>query len=135
MEPIYVWSFLAVVVVILAASCIFLGRLVLAQRQKLKTFTDARHQSMLDDLDLATSEQLLGELRKRPGSPYLMLSPIQGEDHQGISIEIHNIPPVPCLQMLHMATNLTFHELKKRGVEIPDLHGGQDEEGEEWKQE
>jgi hypothetical protein len=137
MEPIYVWSLMGTAIAVLAAACIYLGRLVLSQRHKLKTFTTARKQSMMDDLELATSDQLLGELRKRPGAPYLMLSPIQGEDHQGISIEIHNIPPVPCLQMLHMATSLTFHELKKRGVEIPDFPGGPDqecEEGEEWKQ-
>jgi len=141
MDPIYVWSILGTTIIVLAASCAYLGRLSLSQRHKLKEFTTARRHSIMEDLELATGEQLLGELRKRPGSPYLMLSPIQDADSSGLIIEIHNIPPIPCLQMLHMATSLTFHELKKRGVEIPDFPGGgpdqddqDDQDGEEWKQ-
>lgn len=136
MQPIYAWSLLGTVIAVLSAACIFLGRLVLSQRHKLSTFNTARKQSIMDDLELATSDQLLEELRKRPGAPYLMLSPINGEDHQGLSIEVHNIPPVPCFHMLHLATTLTFRELKKRGVDLPDFPpAGSPEEGEEWKQE
>lgn len=133
MEPIYAWYLMGTVIAVLAVICLTLGRMALSQRHKLKAINVARKQSMMDDLELATGEQLLGELRSRTGSPYMMISPIQGDDHQGLSLEIHNIAPVPCLQMLHMATNLTFHELKKRGVEIPDFPGMPSEEGEEWK--
>ena len=136
-EPVYVWSLLGLVIVTLSAVCIFLGRSLLFLNVKLKEFQNIRTQSILDDLELATSDQLLNELRTRNGAPFLLLSPKQNEDFSSISIEIHNIEPVSSLQMLHLATALTFHELKKRGVEIPDLpgQGSQDnQEGEEWKQ-
>lgn len=140
MDPIHIVALGGIAV--LAIVCVVLGWLVRSQRHKLNAFIVARKQSILDDLELATGEQLLGELRKRSGTPYLMLSPIYSEDHQGLSIEVHNIQPIPCFHMLHMATNLTFLELKKRGVELPDFpggpdgpdfSGGSDQDGEDWK--
>lgn len=136
MEPVYVWSLLAVIIVILSASCFFLGRSLISHRHKLKDFQKLKNQSILDDLELATSDQLLNELRTRKGKPFLMLSPMQGEDFSALSIEIHGIEPVSCFQMLQLATALTFQELRKRGVEIPDFNPGSNlgNEGEEWKQ-
>lgn len=137
MNPIYIWSALAVTFVVLTASTIILGYKCMVYRNRHKAHLDQRKKGVLDDLELATSDQLLNELRRRSGCPYLMLSPIEGEDHKGISIEIHNIPPVPCLQMLHIATAMTFKQLKAQGVDLPEMPfpfgGGEDQEGEEWK--
>ena len=71
---------------------------------------------MLVDLDLATSEQLIKELRKRPGSPYLMISRVDNENQQGINIEVHNIHPQQCFSMLHNATGFILNEMKNRGI-------------------
>lgn len=132
MNPLYVWAALAGVILILAISCVFLAYLVFNYRHNHKAHIQQRRQNMLEDLELATSDQLLAELRKRPGVPYLMLSPIEEADHKGMNIEIHNISPIPCLQMLHIATALTFRELKARGVDLPDSPFPPPE-GEEWK--
>ena len=132
MNPLYVWGALADVILILAISCVALSYLVFNYRHKHKAHLQQRRQNMLEDLELATSDQLLGELRKRPGVPYLLLSPIEEADHKGMNIEIHNISPIPCLQMLYIATALTFRELKARGVDLPD-NPFPPPEGEEWK--
>jgi hypothetical protein len=130
MEPIYVWGLLAIAQVISAGVIFYLSNVIFSQNRKIKEFNEARKKSMLDDLELATSEQLLTELRKRSGLAYLLVMPVNNEDKQGITIDIHNIPPVPCFHMLRLATSFTFHELKSHGVEIPD---SEEEEGESWK--
>lgn len=140
MESIYVWSLLAIIIATLTVSFVCFGRIIIGQRHKIKAL---RQQSMLEDLELATSEQLLSELRRRNGQPYVLLSPMHNEDSHGITIEVHNISPIPCFHMLHMATGLTFQALKNRGVEIPDFddngfddngfYGDIHDEGEEWK--
>lgn len=132
MNPIILWSIMAGVIVVLAGVSVFLAYKVLEYRNNHKANVLHRREGLLEDLELATSDQLLTELRKRPGVPYLMLSPIEGEEHKGMSIEIHNIPPIPCLQMLHIATALTFRELKARGMEVPDFEPPP-VEGDEWK--
>jgi hypothetical protein len=89
--------------------------------QKYNELLNKRATSMLEDLDLATSEQLVEQLRKRPGFPYLMLKLVENDDYQGIILEVHNVKPGACVAMLHMATTLTFKELKSRGMDVPDL--------------
>jgi hypothetical protein len=137
MNPLIIWGIMAGVILILSVTCAFFGYKLMIYRSIHKAnvaIVESRHQQLEENLELATSEQLLGELRKRPGVPYLMISPVQGEDHQGVSIEIHNIPPVPCLQMLHVATAMTFKTLKERGVPLPDFpFTPPTVEGDEWK--
>lgn len=79
--------------------------------------------SLVEDLELATSEQLMGELRRRPSHPYILLMPIKSQNHQGLSVEIHGVPPVMSLAVLRMATMVTTKELQERGVEIPEEMG------------
>ena len=139
MNPLYIWMPMIVAIVALSVTCVILSRIVFKYRHDHKVHVQHRKQNMLEDLELATSEQLMGELRKRTGFPYLLLSPIENEDNKGISIEIHNIQPIPCLQMLTIATSMTAHELKRNGVELPDgfpgfMPEGSEEDGEEWKQ-
>lgn len=77
--------------------------------------------SLLEDLELATSDQLMGELRRRPSHPYILLMPIKSQDHQGLSVEIHGVPPAMSIAVLRMATMVTTKELQERGVEIPEM--------------
>lgn len=122
LDPIfYMWGILACVIVLLGVSTTFLGYMVFYYRNRHKAHLDHHRQNMMEDLELATSSQLLAELRKRPGCPYLLLIPVEQEHAKGMSIEVHNVPPVPCLSMLHMATSITMRELKSRGVEIPEF--------------
>lgn len=138
MSPVYIWASLATVIAILGATVIVLGRIVFKYRHDHKVHLERRNQSMFEDLELATSDQLLAELRKRTAFPYLLLSPIENDDNKGISIEIHNIPPIPCLQMLSFAASMTAIELRKNGVDVPDSFfpspQEENDDGEEWKQ-
>lgn len=128
-----VWCSLSATIVLLAFACVFFAKKSLKFRRELVAIQDLRKTNLLNDLELATSDQLLQELRNRPGSPYLMLVPIYDADTQGLSMEIHNVSPPQCLILLKVAASLTFSELKKRGIDIPDFPMDSSEEGEEWK--
>lgn len=73
-----------------------------------------------ENLELATAEQLLVELRKRKNSPFILLCPIQEKDYNGISIESHSFNSSACLAMLHLAREITLQNMKRKG-ENPHL--------------
>lgn len=135
-QSIYVWVLLASILAISTGVIVYLGNKILSQNRKIEEFNKTRSLSLEEDLELATSDQLLAELRKRSGIPYLLVLPISKDDTQGISIEVHNIPPIPCLHLLRLATELTFNELKTRGLNVNELNNPDDfenSEGEDWK--
>ena len=102
-------------------------------RTKFENLSQLKNANMLVDLDLATSEQLVKELRKRPGNPYLMISKVDNENQAGLNIEVHNIPsPQQCFSMLHSATGYLLNEMKSRGI-LPSMPDSEDMEGESWK--
>lgn len=68
-----------------------------------------------ESLDLATSHQLLKELRKRKTPPFILLSPIQEKDYNGISIESHGMNPFASLAMLHLAKEIATQNMKRKG--------------------
>lgn len=106
-----------------SVSLVVVGLLVFAWKQK-KKIAELNKQfqaSLVEDLELATSEQLFTELRKRPSHPYILLMPLKSENHQGISVEVHGVPPAMSLLVLKMATMVTTKELQDRGVEIPEF--------------
>jgi hypothetical protein len=74
-----------------------------------------------ENLEFATTEQLFGEMRKRQSIPYVLLMPINKEDHSGLTIEIHNMPPAMSLSMMKMATVVTAKEMKQRGVDLSEV--------------
>ena len=77
--------------------------------------------SLEETLDLATSEQLLKELRGRQGVPYILLLPIKEKDFNGITIESHCINQVSCFAMLHLAKAIAAQNFRNSGVEPPKL--------------
>lgn len=81
-----------------------------------------KNRDVLEDLEFATTDQLFNELRHRSGKPFVLLSPIATDDQEGLNIEVHSIPPIPCLQILSLAANLTYKELKYRGIEVPEAN-------------
>lgn len=106
--------------VILSAACIVLSILLYRQSDRLRKIMTKKKESLLEDLELATSEQLLGELRKRP-FPYILIRPVEEQHMQGLNVEINGIPPVPTLCMLQTSAALTLKQLKERGYEIPEF--------------
>lgn len=74
-----------------------------------------------ETLELATSEQLIKELRVRKNMPFVLLLPIKEKDYNGITIESHCINPISCFAMLHLAKAITAQNFKKNGTEPPKL--------------
>jgi hypothetical protein len=88
-----------------------------------------RKRNVLEDLDFATTEQLLDEFRSRPNNSYIILMPVKNNDEQGIKIECNKFTPFDGVSMLHLATNLMYREMKKSGIPTPELPPMADEEG------
>lgn len=85
--------------------------------------------SLTESLELATTEQLQTETRKR-SFPYIVLCPISEETRSGLTIEVHNVTPSAALGMLKMATMITTKEMKQHGVEMPELPDFMDDDDE-----
>jgi hypothetical protein len=77
-------------------------------------FTQKKSEELLVDLELATSDQLLNELKNRPMCPFLLVRP----QEQGVMVESHNIPPVPTAQMLTFAAFIVQKQLTSQGIDF-----------------
>lgn len=95
--------------------------LVLDYRNRWLISLHKQQQNLLVDLDLATTDQLREELRKRPVN-YLLITPLDTNDdeHIHLNIESKGIPPVSCANILRVAAAMTIRELKKQGIQIAD---------------
>jgi hypothetical protein len=94
----------------------------------LKKIKAARSRNVLEDLDFATTEQLLDEFRSRPNNSYIILLPLKNNDEQGIKIECNKFTPFDGVSMLHLATSLMYREMKNRGIQTPEFPPMMDEE-------
>lgn len=77
-------------------------------------FATKKNEELLVDLELATTDQLLHELKKRPMCPFLLVRP----QEQGVTVESHNIPPVPTAQMLTFAAFIVQKQLTSQGIDF-----------------
>jgi hypothetical protein len=98
-----------------------LGVLAYRYRRMYLASYDRQKQNLLCDLELATSDQLLEEIRKRPLS-YILLMPVNNmeEGSFGLKVEAHCIDPVPMCGILKMAGAIAQKELERQGIELPD---------------
>jgi len=72
------------------------------------------------DLELATTEQILGELRKRPQPPFVLLLPKFEPLGMDLDVEVHNLPPHIALGLLKMAHKLAAKQ-HGQGVDQADI--------------
>jgi hypothetical protein len=84
-------------------------------------------QALLEDLEIATRDQLLQEFRKRPNNLYILLRPIINKNEQGLKIEINGFSPYDGISLLHLATTVVFREMKNKGMSLPELPSFKDE--------
>jgi len=101
----------------------YLLQLLVKSKKEASKLKKQLQMSLPEDLELATSEQLMDELRRRPQMKYILIMPIKSKDQQGLSVEIHGVPPDVSVAVLQAATFVTTKELRDRGHEIPDMPG------------
>jgi hypothetical protein len=109
------------ILVLTTGSTLFLGNLLLKYRFENKEHIEARKKGMLEDLDLATFDQLLEELRKRR-NPVIMVLPVNDDYSIGFNLVVHNIDEKNSLKMLHVASAMSAHALKERGDDPPGFN-------------
>lgn len=80
-----------------------------------------KNQGVLEDLEYATTDQLLKEFRSRPDNTYLMMKAIDTKTIQGVKIELNRLTPYDSITMLHLAMNLLTREMKNKGMDVPEL--------------
>lgn len=66
----------------------------------------ARKDPLQLDLELATSEQLLAELKKRPKVQYMLFLPRFDPTGVALQVEVHNIPPRIVPSLLRLAQSM-----------------------------
>jgi|FreactcultureFD7_1027221.scaffolds.fasta_scaffold00935_6 hypothetical protein len=109
------------ILVLTTGSTLFLGNLLLKYRFENKEHIEARKKGMLEDLDLATFDQLLEELRKRR-NPVIMVLPVNDDYSIGFNLVVHNIDEKNSLKMLYVASAMSAHALKERGDDLPGFN-------------
>jgi hypothetical protein len=107
--------------VILSILLFILFVTILKFKNKLSELEHKVELTMKETLELATADQLLKEIRKRKGTPFVMLTPIKEKDYNGLTIESHSVNSASCLAILHLARSITMQAFKKRGEDVPNL--------------
>lgn len=87
-----------------------------------------KNTNILEDLDLATTEQLLNNFRSRPNNSYILLLPMKNNDEQGLKVECNSVTPYESVSLMHLATTLMVREMKNRGMQVPELPSLDDKE-------
>jgi len=109
----------ALVVIVLVASFLlfafFVVRSYAVENERLKI------QGVLEDLQYATTDQLLKEFRSRPKNIYVLIKPIDTPQEQGFKIELNGMSLFNSLTMMHLGLNLVRREMQNKGMEIPEL--------------
>lgn len=82
---------------------------------------DAQSQSVLADLELATTDQLKRELRSRPNNRFIYITPLHDARQHGMQIEFNLVTPYDAVSMMHVATALIHKDMKEKGMDVPDL--------------
>lgn len=82
---------------------------------------DVQSQSVLADLELATTDQLKRELRSRPNSRFIYITPMHEKNMHGMQIEFNQVTPYDAVSMMHLATALIHKDMKEKGLDVPDL--------------
>lgn len=80
--------------------------------------------SLNENLELATSQQLLTELRKRTNNlerPFVLLLPTGNDDYRSLIIESHGLKPDFLVSVLQTACFAGIQKLKEQGkIDAPD---------------
>ena len=77
----------------------------------------AQKNSIQEDLELATSDQLIGELKKRDQLPIIIVK----TNNEGIFVDCLNIPPALSVQVLEAAANLVRDKIKRKMQDFDDV--------------
>lgn len=117
-------AFAVVGVISLLGSCVRYRRLYRIERDENQRNLAQRKMNLPVDLELATSEQLLGELRSRNILNYITLWPTFQDEGMTLKMEVHNVDPIRAVGILKVAAKLTVDEIsgrmRRNRMEPPD---------------
>ena len=81
-----------------------------------KKILQRRQKELLVDLELATSDQLLEEYRKRLNNPYLIIRPLKRDENMTtLTIETHELSPMDVVAILSLSAEMTRSKIDEDG--------------------
>ncbi len=80
------------------------------RRLKAQFVTLYHKRSLEFDLELATTDQLLAEMRRRPQPQYVLLLPKFESEGISLNMEVHNLPPNIVSGLLTIAHKLSVKD-------------------------
>lgn len=104
-----------------------------------KELNAIKQHAMLEDLALATCEDLITELRNRDNYPYVIIRPSKSDDVLGLTVDAHKVELMECLKYLTISAKITLEKLIENGsitprpMDFEDFgpHYGEDTNGED----
>lgn len=94
-----------------------LGCLVKFLIQKIGNLNKKYHnllkKNILEDLDLATTEQLFDEIKKRHDRPFIIIFPEDKFKKLGIKIDVSNLTPEQLMEILRMSLTVVTNQVKR----------------------
>lgn len=106
-------------IIILIFLKIYLLRLIYINSTAKKDLEKKLKKSILETLELSTSDQLLKELRTRNNTPYILILPVKENYYNGLTVESHCLNDISSLALLHLAKSIAVQNIKKNGGEVP----------------
>lgn len=67
-------------------------------------------------MEFATSDQLINELHQRVRCPFILITPVETQNENGLNIAVHNIEPQKAIAMLGYSAAMASQELVNRGI-------------------
>ena len=69
--------------------------------------------NILDDLDLATTEQLFDEIKKRHDRPFILIFPEDRSKKMGIKIDVSSLSPEQLMEILKMSLTVVSNQVNR----------------------
>lgn len=96
---------------------LLLGCLVRFLVQKIgslnKNYNILLKKNILEDLDLATTEQLFDEIKKRHDRPFIIIFPEDKSKKLGIKIDVSSLTPEQLMEILRMSLTVVTNQVNR----------------------
>lgn len=95
----------------------FLGYLIKFLLQKIgflnQKYDNLLKKNILEDLDIATTEQLFDEIKKRHDRPFILIFPEDKAKKLGIKIDVSSLTPEQLMDILKMSLMVVTNQVNK----------------------
>lgn len=103
-------NYYTISIIIFVIYTFILYKLMLIIKDKDTKIKDLSNKSMLEDLSLATSDQLFEEIKKRKNISYILLIASSNDVQRKLKIDIHEMDINQALAVLSTSSNIIYNK-------------------------